>query len=166
MHSDDWRWRCRRSAAVPGDQAAGLREWSAAHESGVPSPAAVSTIMVAGYPDSAACSGAVNAVLRHWAASGGRWVGDPASWRVVPVLVSHPGLSTLVAQESRWGLWVSRDSDAFRSAFRTLRTLVAAGGPRRILALHEPTVYRRGLLANLRQAAAEFLGVDLIVLAR
>lgn len=122
------------------------------------------TLMVVGLGDDR--SGRAAEVLEAWARAGSRWVGDPARWRVVVVDAASPHLAPLCAQQSRWALWVDADVDAFRRAYRVLLQLTAAGGPRRLLALHPPGWPRRGLLANLEQVAASFLGVELVVLAR
>ena len=182
-------------AAASPDQAAGLRRWMAAMaldaagagdgadqspcplpaEAAVPEPApdpasaaprdtAPCTLMVLGLGESR--SGHAAEVLEAWARAGKRWVGDPARWRIVAVDAASPQLAPLYAQQPRWALWVEGEGDAFRRAYRVLRQLAAAGGPRRLLALHPPGWPRRGLLANLQQVAASCLGIELVVLAR
>ncbi|MFY0989133.1 hypothetical protein [Halomonas sp. C05BenzN] len=174
------------------DQAAGLRQWASTTQAGgdacprhvvetlrelaranpspgpLPatggrSPAAAVTLMVVGLP--ARQAGRVNDTLGYWAGLGRRWVGDPAAWRVVPVEASSPHLPLLVSQQSRWALWVDSDAEAFRRAWRVLIRLGEAPGPRRLLAVHPPGISRHGLLDNLRQAAAAYLGIELVVLA-
>lgn len=122
------------------------------------------TLMVLGLGESR--SGHAAEVLEAWARAGQRWVGDPARWRIVAVDAASPQLAPLYAQQPRWALWVEGEGDAFRRAYRVLRQLAAAGGPRRLLALHPPGWPRRGLLANLQQVAASCLDIELVVLAR
>ncbi|MCK2097103.1 hypothetical protein [Thauera aromatica] len=122
------------------------------------------TLMVLGLGESR--SGHAAEVLEAWARAGQRWVGDPARWRIVAVDAASPQLVPLCAQQPRWALWVEGEGDAFRRAYRVLRQLAAAGGPRRLLALHPPGWPRRGLLANLQQVAASCLDIELVVLAR
>ena len=50
--------------------------------------------------------------------------------------------------------------------YRVLRQLREHGGPRRLLALHEPHLPRRGLLDNLGNASARYLDIELLLLAR
>lgn len=160
----------RTSAAPAGEPASGFPQAPVAAP-GSPAPAVAAaletapcTLMVVGLDDDR--SGRAGEVLEAWARAGSRWVGDPARWRVVAVDAASPHLAPLCAQQSRWALWVDADADAFRRAYRVLHQLAAAGGPRRLLALHPPGWPRRGLLANLEQIAASFLGVELVVLAR
>lgn len=159
----------RTSAALAGEPAPGFLQAAAASDSPAPAVAAAlettpCTLMVVGLGGDR--SGRAGEVLEAWARAGSRWVGDPARWRVVAVDAASPHLAPLCAQQSRWALWVDADVDAFRRAYRVLLQLAAAGGPRRLLALHPPGWPRRGLLANLEQVAASFLGVELVVLAR
>ncbi|MCK2087659.1 hypothetical protein MXC99_05660 [Thauera aromatica] len=160
----------RTSAAPAGEPAPGFPQASVAAP-GSPTPAVAAaletapcTLMVVGLGSDR--SGRVGEVLEAWARAGSRWVGDPARWRIVAVDAASPHLAPLCAQQSRWALWVDADVDAFRRAYRVLLQLAAADGPRRLLALHPPGWPRRGLLANLEQVAASFLGVELVVLAR
>ncbi|APR03307.1 hypothetical protein [Thauera chlorobenzoica] len=132
--------------------------------SAAPRETAPCTLMVLGLGESR--SGLAAEVLEAWARAGKRWVGDPARWRIVAVDAASPQLAPLCAQQPRWALWVEGEGDAFRRAYRVLRQLAAAGGPRRLLALHPPGWPRRGLLANLQQVAASCLGIELVVLAR
>ena len=161
------------------DQAAGLRRWAeqfaavqpAAAEvevvEAVPAPAEPPvTLLVVGVPGAAAARPRrVQGVLARWAANGHRWVGAPTRWKVVPLEADSPHLAVLASQQSRWGLWVGDDEDAFRRAWRQLRTLREHGGPSRLLLLHDGIPSGAGLLDNLRQAALGYLQVDLLVLA-
>lgn len=159
------------------DQAAGLRQWAA--DSGHAAPASTSAsaaadearrpatpLMVVGLPgQSAHQRERVTATLAHWAEAGWRWVGEPSDWQIVAVETTSPHLRLLASQQSRWALWVERDTEAFRRAYRLLKGLDKADGPRRLLVVHPPGLGRRGLLDNLRQAAAG-LGIELLVLAK
>lgn len=145
------------------DQAAGLRARVAAEMRSCPSPAPATPLMVVG-PER--CVDTVRELLAHWQASGYRWVGDPDSWRLAVVSPESPYLTSLLAEQPRWALWVDRDAEAFRRGLATLTRLHRHGGPRRLLAVHHPDLPRRGLLDNLRQAATSRLGIDLLVLAR
>lgn len=107
----------------------------------------------------------VHQALQRWHANGYAWVGDPARWRVVALASDSPHLATLASQQARWALWVDRDLNSFRRAYLTLRQLHAHGGPQRLLVLHDGIASHAGLLGNLRQAAANFLGVELLLLA-
>ncbi|WP_129138434.1 hypothetical protein [Modicisalibacter coralii] len=158
-----------------GDQAAGLRRWAetlapytaqATIDDTATLTAVESTptrvLMVVGLPggDQASTAPVVEA-LQRWHAQGQRWVGDPLSWRVVPTQADSPHLAALVAQQRHWALWVGRDGEAFRRSYRLLKQLAEHGGPRRLLLVHPPLASRSGLLANLQQAAAGFLGFEL-----
>ncbi|WP_445157852.1 hypothetical protein [Halomonas sp. E14] len=132
-----------------------------------PSAGAVRTLMVLGLPGaSVGQTERVTQLLEAWAKEGRRWVGDPASWRIVALPVTSPHLPVLAMEQPHWALWVEDDLDAFRRAFRQLRQVVEQGGPQRLLAVHPPHVGRKGLLMNLRHVAASYLDVDLLVLAR
>ncbi|RAH39114.1 hypothetical protein [Halomonas sp. SL1] len=167
---------------IAGDQAAGLRAWAersgratggAAPAAPVEAPASrdtepapSATLVVVGLPGTSAEQAArVTELFEEWAGRGRRWVGDPRRWKVVPLAVSSPHLAALVEQQPRWALWVGSDAEAFRRAFGVLARLAAAGGPRRLLAVHPPGMSRLGLLDNLRQAAGRYLGIDLLVMA-
>ncbi|MDR5866895.1 hypothetical protein [Halomonas koreensis] len=171
---------------IAGDQAAGLRAWAEregrttqgaapaapveapveAPESPAAEPAPTTTLVVVGLPDTSAEQAArVTELFEEWAGRGRRWVGDPRRWKVVPLAVSSPHLAALAEQQPRWALWVGGDAEAFRRAFGVLARLAAAGGPRRLLAVHPPGMSRLGLLDNLRQAAGRYLGIDLLVMA-
>jgi hypothetical protein len=75
-------------------------------------------------------------------------------------------LTDLAERYSRWALWINSDADAFATMYRVLRQLREHGGPRRLLALHEPHLPRRGLLDNLGNASARYLDIELLLLAR
>lgn len=107
----------------------------------------------------------VRELLDHWHDGGRRWVGRPERWRLVPVSVTDAHLPLLVEQQSHWALWVESDAEAFRRAWRLLLTLAEGPCPRRLLVVHPPGITRHGLLDNLRQAAAHYFGIELVVLA-
>lgn len=154
------------------DQAAGLRRWaeqaggaatSAAGAAARPAPV---TLLAVGVPGPAGAQARrVLGVLARWAGNGHRWVGDPARWKVVALEADSPHLAVLAGQQSRWALWVDGDADAFRRAWQRLRALHENGGPARLLVLHEGIAGHSGLLDNLRQAAARYLQVELLLLA-
>lgn len=107
----------------------------------------------------------VRQLLSHWHDRGRRWVGRPDRWQLVPVTVDDTHLPLLVEQQSHWALWVEADAEAFRRAWRLLLALAEGPCPRRLLVVHPPGLTRRGLLDNLRQAAAHYFGIELVVLA-
>nr|WP_156889329.1 hypothetical protein [Halomonas sp. 1513] len=102
-------------------------------------------------------------LLEEWRRLGQAWVGDASAWRVVALAEDSPHLMTLATQQTRWALWVDSDPDAFRRSYRLLRRLAERGGPSGLLVLHPRPRSARGLLNNLRQAAAEFLGIRLLM---
>ncbi|MBR9902628.1 MAG: hypothetical protein GYB15_01540 [Gammaproteobacteria bacterium] len=108
----------------------------------------------------------VKARLGQWSTLGRNWAGEPDDWDIRIVMAETSELAQLSDQYSRWALWISSDADAFATMFRTLRQLHEGGGPRRLLALHEPHLPRQGLLDNLREAADYYLNMELLVLAR
>lgn len=159
------------------DQAAGLRRWAeqqglsrTAEQSAAPVPAvsrvARHTLMVIGLPEPAdtQCVRAWQ-TLQRWHANGHRWIGHPEDWQVTAVDTAGVRLEQQIASQARWALWVDSDLDSFRRAYLSLRRLRDAGGPRRLLVLHPGISSCRGLLSNLQQAAASFLGVELLLLA-
>lgn len=93
--------------------------------------------------------------LERWHRQGQRWVGDPGRWRVQAV----DNYQRDVAQ-SRWGIWVGSDLDAFRRAFSHLSSL--RDGPTQVLALHAG-LPQAGLLNNLREAAQRYLAIRLLL---
>lgn len=149
------------------DQAAGLRRWSqqrGGDQQGADAPQD-KTLMVVGLPSTASRQRQrVQQVLYDWAEAGQRWVGLPDTWRVVPLDADSPHLSVLARQQSRWALWVEGDEDGFRRAYRTLKRLATAGGPQRLLVLHPGFSSRSGLLNNVQQVAADYFGIELLIL--
>jgi len=108
----------------------------------------------------------VKARLGQWSTQGRSWAGTPDDWDIRAVMAETADLAQLREQYSRWALWINSDADAFAAMYRTLRQLHERGGPRRLLALHEPNLPRQGLLDNLRGAAEYYLNMELLVLAR
>ncbi len=124
-------------------------------------------LIVVGLPGSGAAQvSKVKARLEQWSALGRNWAGNPDDWDIRIVMAETSDLAQLREQYSRWALWISSDADTFAVMFRTLRQLHERGGPRRLLALHEPHLPRQGLLNNLREAADYYLNMELLVLAR
>lgn len=125
------------------------------------------TLMVLGLPGSGSPhTGRVIELFEYWADQGREWVGNPHAWRVVALPVGSPHLPVLVSEQARWALWVDADPEAFRRAYRVLKQVADRGGPKRLVLVHPPSVGRQGLLSNLRHAAASYLGIELLVLAR
>lgn len=175
---------------MSGDQAAGLRKWAdlqrqqrsegedeqtlsppAASVSAVVPEASLPTVppqplIVVGLSTHRYQIEKVKERLTQWSALGRRWAGDPDSWDIQLVDPASTNLATLVSRCPRWALWVSSDADAFMPMYRVLRQVRENNGPQRLLALHEPHLPRQGLLDNLREAAAGYLGIELLVLAR
>ena len=108
----------------------------------------------------------VKARLEQWAALGRRWAGTPDAWDVRLVMPDDPALPRLAREHARWALWVDSSADAFSDTYRTLCQLARGGGPRRLLALHEPHLPRAGLLDNLHDAAHAYVGIELLILAQ
>lgn len=124
-------------------------------------------LIVVGLPSSGAPQvSKVKARLGQWSTLGRSWAGDPDDWDIRIVMTETSDFAQLRDQYSRWALWISSDADTFAAMFRTLRQLHERGGPRRLLALHEPHLPRQGLLDNLREAADYYLNMELLVLAR
>lgn len=161
-----------RSTSVSSfkDQAAGLREWAGQQTGGdvgaegapAPSRQAMGTLMVVGLPGHDVSR--VSRVLDEWREQGQAWVGEPGRWRVVALDSDSPYLATLATQQSRWVLWVESGPDAFRHAYRILKRLREGQGPSCLLLMYDDIGSTRGMLDNLRAAAADFLGMRLIVL--
>ncbi len=145
-------------APMPEEAAFSEPEWPSA-------PVVRHTLMVLGLPDTSAhqCQRAWDALAR-WHNNGHRWIGHPDEWRVVALESSSPHLSVLADQQSRWALWVDGDLDSFRRAYVTLRELAELGRSWRLLVLHPGIPSHRGFLTNLQQAAASFLGIELLLL--
>lgn len=151
----------RQGASAVGDRPA--RPSSPATGAAAGHRGADTTLLVIGLPTRQLER--VRELLAHWHGEGRRWVGDPQRWKLVPVAVENPHLALLAEQQSHWGLWVEADPEAFRRAWRLLLVLAESPGPRQLLLMHPPGLSRRGLLDNLQQAAAHYLGIDLVVLA-
>ncbi|WP_447554903.1 hypothetical protein [Vreelandella sp. EE22] len=167
------------------DQAAGLRQWAnlraeqrGADEilpedapptaAGAPEPQATIPrvtipLVVVGLPTRNITP--VKERLAEWSALGRHWAATPESWEIMPVDAETP-LEALRTRYSRWALWVRSDADAFSAMYRTLRQVSENQGPRQLLALHEPHLPRQGLLDNLQKAAAGYLNLELLLLAR
>lgn len=125
------------------------------------------TLFIVGLPGHGVSS--INQVKRRlaqWAELGRHWAGDPDDWAIHVVKADASELSQLSAKNTRWALWVNSEADAFAQMYRVLRQARENGGPRQLLALHEPHLPRQGLLSNLREAAAHYLATDLLLLAR
>ncbi|MCH4812247.1 hypothetical protein [Vreelandella neptunia] len=124
-------------------------------------------LMVVGLPGSGAAQvSRVKARLGQWSSLGRNWAGEPDDWSIHIAMAETSDLAELCNQYNRWALWISSDADDFAAMYRTLRQLHERGGPRRLLALHEPHLPRQGLLDNLRGAAEYYLNMELLVLAR
>lgn len=122
-------------------------------------------LMVLGLPGTAARHTArVTELLKSWAREERRWVGDPHAWHVVALPLTSPHLRLLVAQQSRWALWIDDDPEAFRRGYRMLKQIAERGGPGRLIAVHPPGMGREGLLNNLQYVAQEYFGIDLLVM--
>lgn len=165
------------------DQASGLRQWAeqqrmqhATDEAAAPAevltayrpapkvparPLAIVGLTRYGHDESY-----VKGRLSQWAALGRRWAGDPDDWLIKLIDPERDALATLTSRYQHWALWVESDADAFRHMYRVLRQVSENGGPKRLLALHEPNLPRKGLLDNLRNAAANYLDIELLLLAR
>ncbi|MCE9663976.1 hypothetical protein LY622_11020 [Halomonas sp. M5N1S17] len=129
--------------------------------------AAEATLMVLGLPGTGPRhTDKVSELFAFWAGQGRQWVGNPDAWRVVALPAGSPHLPVLAEEQARWALWVDADPEAFRRAYRVLKQVAERGGPQRLLLVHPPGVGRQGLLSNLRHAAASYLGIELLVLAR
>lgn len=140
---------------------------AAAEPETVAPPKPKTVLVVVGLPSPSTLQvNRVKARLGQWSALGRQWAGDPDDWDVRVVMPDDPALHRLAHEHSRWALWVSSHADAFADTYRTLRQLRNAGGPRRLLALHEPHLPRAGLLDNLHAAAQTYLGVELLILAQ
>lgn len=155
------------------DQAAGLRNWAETQAIETQEPPIETqkhqtpsrVLMVLGLPDGAESEVTpVIEALQRWHDQGQGWVADPASWRVVALDADSPHLSSLATHQGRWALWVENDLNGFRRAYLTLKSLVQRKGPNCLLLVHPPLPSRKGLLGNLQQAAAQFLGIKLLVI--
>ena len=128
------------------DQAAGLRQWAQTNRR---------TLMLLGSEQEAVLA---HKALERWHRQGQRWVGDPTRWRVQAVDKYQRDHA-----QSRWGIWVGSDLDAFRRAFNILSVLRDSGGPTQVLALHTG-LPREGLLNNLHEAAQRYLAMRLLLI--
>lgn len=154
-------------AAVHTQDAMAPTVASAAEPATVTPPRPQKPLVVVGLPNTGAEQvDKVRGRLGQWSALGRQWAGDPQDWKIQVVMADTPSLATLAKAHARWALWVSSDADAFASMYRVLRQVREHGGPRRLLALHEPHLPRQGLLENLRDAAAHYLDIELLLLAR
>ena len=122
--------------------------------------------MVVGLPGTGSTQ--VNRVrerLEQWSSLGRQWAGKPENRDIHIVMPDDPALHQFAREHSRWALWIHSHADSFAGTFRTLHQLQEAGGPRRLLALHEPHLPRAGLLSNLQAAARTYLEIELLILA-
>lgn len=159
--------RGTESAPAASSGAGAAAKASMEHSRAQPSSANTVTLMVLGLPGTGERQARkVTELFEAWAEEGRDWIGDPANWRVVPLDPSSPHLPVLAAEQSRWALWVGSDEEAFRRAYRVLKQVAERGGPQRLLAVHPPDVGPKGLLDNLRRVAANYFGIELLVLAR
>ena len=166
------------------DQASGLRQWAdqqrlqQASDDQAAAPAEVLTaytrapkapakpLAVVGLAHPGHDESYVKGRLSQWASLGRRWAGDPEDWLIKLIDPERDELASLTSRYQHWALWVDSDADGFRHMYRVLRQVAENGGPKRLLALHEPHLPRRGLLDNLRDAAANYLDIELLLLAR
>ncbi|KPQ18788.1 MULTISPECIES: hypothetical protein [unclassified Halomonas] len=130
-------------------------------------PVPKTPLMVIGLPNAGPVQvRKVSARLGQWAALGRAWAKDPADWDIRIVMPDAPELARLSQDHRRWALWIHSDADAFGRMYHVLKQLSQHNGPQRLLALHEPNLPRQGLLENLQQAAKNYLGIELLLLAR
>jgi len=123
--------------------------------------------MVVGLPGTGSTqANRVRERLEQWSALGRQWAGQPENWDIHIVAPDDPSLHDYARKHSRWALWVNSHADSFANTFRILHQLQEAGGPKRLLALHEPHLSRAGLLSNLQAAARNYLEIELLILAR
>lgn len=141
------------------DQAQGLRRWAERHARAT---APEQVLVVVG---AASGLGDARATLRRWRADGHAWVAEPSRWQLLALAADSPRVPEMARHYPRWGLWLSTDPGACQRAYRLVRTLVQAGGPRRLLLLHGGAVAQCARVENLRAACAQFLGVELLIVA-
>lgn len=140
------------------DQAAGLRRWASQQQMQTAEAAPASrTLLLYGPRHQVPWA---RQTLERWHAQGRQWVGDPARWHVL----AHDSTVPAALAEGRWSVWIDRDAQAFRKAFRALQALRQQGGPASVLALHAGLASPGGLLDNLREAAAGYLGIRLLII--
>ena len=102
--------------------------------------------------------------MNSWADMGHNWVGYLDDWDIHSLSPGDSGFRSYAATGKRWAIWIDSDADAFQKTYQLLKSVRENGGPKRILALHEPGLDSKGLLGNLRQVAADFFDIDLIFL--
>lgn len=140
---------------------------AASKQAAAPPPVPQKPLIVIGLPSSGDQQVAkVKGRLAQWSVLGRRWAGDPDDWDIHIVKADAANLGQLKERFPRWALWINSDADAFAQMYRSLRQVQENGGPRQLLALHEPNLPRRGLLDNLREAASYYLDIELLLLAR
>ncbi|MDX1705738.1 hypothetical protein [Pseudidiomarina sp.] len=152
------------------DQAAGLRQWAAKRTDGSdstehdkPRVLAGKCVVVLGLPGSEQPQTELaSQVFKRWAEGGKKWVGDPASWQMIPASPDHDNLADLAQRHQRWAVWIADDINGFYRAYQALKAIGTAG-PRRVIALHPPIASRQGLLSNLQQVARSYLGIELLL---
>ena len=152
------------------DQAASLRAWALDKARGTkePEPVAASghRLVVAGLPGvGLQQSGLVTERLQRWADQGFTWVGDPSQWQLIALGEDAVSSVSLARECKRWALWVDTDIRAFDKGYQALKLMQTLAPPKRVLALHEPGMPRKGLLDNLVSTAAVYCDIDLVVLA-
>lgn len=152
------------------DQAATLRKWALNQVQQTQVLLATSALVkkqlvVIGLPRDVCDAGErVYDRMHRWARRGHAWVGYQDDWNVIAVSAGDSRFGIYASEEKRWALWIDTDTDAFRRAYQLLKLVQENGGPKRILALHDPGLDPKGLLSNLRQAATDFCGIELIFL--
>lgn len=155
------------------DQAASLRAWALdkakggqASATGARPQAGQRELVIAGLPGLGLQYGdLVTERLQRWADRGFQWVGDPGQWRFIALAEDAVSTVSLARQCKHWALWVETDIRAFEKGYQGLKLMQDLGAPKRVLALHEPGLPRKGLLDNLANTAAAYCGIDLVVLA-
>ena len=152
------------------DQAASLRAWALDKARGAQepesTPASGHRLVVAGLPGlGLQQADLVTERLQRWADRGFKWVGDPTQWQLIALAEDAVSSVSLARECKRWALWVDTDIRAFDKGYQALKLMQALGAPKKVLALHEPDLPRKGLLDNLVSTAAVYCDIDLVVLA-
>jgi len=155
------------------DQAASLRAWALekarnAQQEGEPRAAESDNrkLVVAGLETaSPGETDRVHGRLQAWEAQGAAWVGQSRDWLVIPLGLSATSIDRAQCGGRHWALWIDNDIRAFDKGYRGLKLINSLGGPRQILALHEPGIRRKGLLDNLITVATAYFGIQLVALA-
>ena len=155
---------------MSADQAASLRAWALEKARGAQEPESVPgtghRLVVAGLPGlGLQQADLVTERLQRWADSGFKWVGDPKEWQLIALGEDAVSSVSLARECKRWALWVDTDIRAFDKGYQALKLMQTLGAPKRVLALHEPGMPRKGLLDNLVSTAAVYCDIDLVVLA-